>query len=80
VVIHQQDIVLSHTSKHTFAFLQTNVRDFIEPPNWPSDHMIWTLTWISQFGALFCSWYIRRRYRYRYRPPETGSEQLLGHD
>jgi len=32
----QQDGVPSHRLKHTVAFLmQTNVSDFIEPPNWP---------------------------------------------
>jgi len=31
----QQDGAPSHRSKHTVAFLQTNVPHFIEPPNWP---------------------------------------------
>jgi len=31
----QQDGAPSHRSKQTVAFLQANVPDFIEPPNWP---------------------------------------------
>jgi len=45
----QQDGAPSHRSKHTVAFLQTNVPHFIEPPNWPPnspdlnpvDYSIW---------------------------------------
>jgi len=45
----QQDGALSHRSRHTVSFLQINVPDFIEPPNWPPnspdlnpvDYSIW---------------------------------------
>jgi len=45
----QQDGAPSHISKHTVAFLQKSVPDFIEPSNWPpnspdlnpADYSIW---------------------------------------
>jgi len=34
-VTYQQDCVPLHKLKHTVAFLQTNISDFTELPNWP---------------------------------------------
>ena len=57
-----QDGVPSHRSKHTVAFLQTSIPDFIQPSNWPpNSHDL--NQWTTLFGELCSSWYIVRRLR-----------------
>jgi len=50
-ITRQLDHAKSHSLKHTVAFLQINIPDFTEPPNWPSnspdlnpykDYSIWS--------------------------------------
>jgi len=45
----------SHRSICTLAILETNVPDFSEPSNWPSNSSVLN-PWIIQFGLLFSSW------------------------
>ena len=33
--LFQQDGALAHRSRHTVAYLRSNVPEFIEPENWP---------------------------------------------
>jgi len=48
----QQDGEPSHTSKHTVAFLQKSVPDFIEPSNWPPNSPDMNPVDYSIWGAL----------------------------
>ena len=48
----QQDAAPSHRSKHTVAYLKTNVPSFIQPSNWPPNSPDLNLVDYSIWGAL----------------------------
>jgi len=48
----QQDAAPSHQSKHTVAYLKTNVPSFIQPSNWPPNSPDLNLVDYSIWGAL----------------------------
>src|SRR6476469_3492243 len=59
--IFQQDGAPAHRSRHTVAYLNTNVPQFIEPENWPPNSPDLTRLTIRS-GVVFSNWSIVNRY------------------
>jgi len=76
VVTRQQDGALSLRSIYAFAILHTDVLDFIEPSNWPSNSPDLNLVDYSIWAALHAAADAMSEVQKR-QPSETSPEQLL---
>jgi len=50
--LFQQDGAPAHRSRHTVAYLRSNVPEFIEPKNWPPNSLIMQFGGIAADGVL----------------------------